>query len=297
MSSRPVVSVILATHEAPQALDSVLRAFSEQRDGIEFEVVIADDGSGASVEAVAEGWRSRLDLQHVWQPHSGFRKARAVNLAAMSARGEYLVFLDADCLPRPGFMRAIRRGALEGWFLTTKRINLSRGFSRRIVEDGLTAWRWSPLTWFVRAPREVQRPGYLVSARDRRRPWRPGSGEFTPPWFAYCMIGVHRHALERVNGYDTRCRRSDDGEDQDLAIRLRRSGLSCGWAGPRTTVLHLWHDARCDREGDHVPLFRETEAGSRIEAVEGLRELRAELAGAQVSANRVGASSSSSDPV
>ena len=291
-----MISVILATHEAPEGLDLALRAFSEQRSEVELEVVIADDGSGPAVRAVVDSWRGCLDLRHVWQPRAGFRKARAVDLAALAARGDYLVFLDADCLPRPGFVRAVNRGALPGWFLGTKRINLSRGFSHRIVEEGLSAWRWSPPTWLVRGPREIGRPGYLISVRDRGRPWRHGSEEFSPPWSAYCMIGVHRSDFERVNGYDTRCRRSDDGEDQDLAIRLRRSGLRCGWAGTQTTVLHLWHEPRNDRGGEHVPLFRETEASTRIEAVEGLRELRGELA-AQVSANRVGASSSSSDPV
>jgi glycosyltransferase involved in cell wall biosynthesis len=272
-----VISVVLAAYEAPECVDVTLRAFSEQENGIEFEVLVADDGSGGSVGAVVDGWRDRLDVQHVWQPNAGFRKARAVTLAVMRATGDYLVILDADCIPRAGFVRAIGRGALEGWFLSTKRINLSRPFSRRIVEAGLTAWRWSALTWFVRAPREVGRPGYVLPVRDRCRPWGRGCDEFTPPWSAYCMIGVHRLDFERVNGYDLRCHRSDDGEDQDVAIRLRRSGLRCGWAGPQTTVLHLWHEARTDRGDGYVPLFRETMAAGRVEAVSGLRELREEL--------------------
>jgi len=129
----------------------------------------------------------------------------------------------------------------------------------------------------------VGRPGYLVEVRDRRRPWRAGQPEFAPPWSAYCLVGLHRKDFEIVNGYDTRCRRSGDGEDQEIAIRLRRSGLRCGWSGPASTVLHLWHVPRADRTDDRVPLFRETEAGTHVEAVVGLRELAAEL-GAQVSA-------------
>jgi len=189
-------------------------------------------------------------------------------------------------------MKAIRRGALPGWFLSTKRINLGERFSRRVVEKRLSIWRWSAAEWLIRAPREVGRPGYLVTARDRRRPWRAGQPEFTPPSVAYCLFGVFRGDFDWVNGYDARCVRSADGEDQDLAIRLRRSGLRCGWPGPASTVLHLWHPLPADRTGGPTPLFRETEAGTHVEAVLGLRELEA-----QVSAKRVGASSSSSDPV
>jgi hypothetical protein len=43
------------------------------------------------------------------------------------------------------------------------------------------------------------------------------------------------------------------------------------------------------------PVFRETLAGDRVEAVAGLRELAAELRD-QETANRVGASSASSEP-
>jgi glycosyltransferase involved in cell wall biosynthesis len=286
----PAISVVLAAYERAKELEVVLQAFSEQR-GPPVEIVVADDGSEGSVGRIVDRWRDRLELGHVWQPKDGFRKARALNRAAVEARGDYLVFLDADCVPRRGFVSAIRKAARPGWFLTTKRLMLSESLSRRVVDEQLPIWRWPALEWFVRAPREVGRPGYLVPARDRRRPWRPNGAEFVPPDLAYSLIGVFRSDFERVNGFDDRCRRADDGEDQDLAIRLRRGGLRCGWAGPSSTVLHLWHPPRVYRPEDHTPVFRLTEADDRVEAVVGLREL------GQVSANRVGASSSSSEPV
>ena len=271
------VSVVLATYERADALDVVLRAFSEQNDADPFEIVIADDGSGDAIVRVIDDWRDRLELKHVWQPNEGFRKARILDLAALAASGDYLLFLDGDCVPRRSFMQAIKRAARPGWFLTTKRINLRERFTRRVIEDGLPVWRWSAAEWLLRAPREVGRPGYLVPARDRRRPWRPSQPEFVPPYVAYCLFGVDRGDFERVNGYDARCVRSTDGEDQDLAIRLRRSGLRCGWPGPPSTVLHLWHPVRDDRS-DGPRLFWETQAGTHVEAIVGLRELAAETA-------------------
>jgi glycosyltransferase involved in cell wall biosynthesis len=286
----PTISVVLASYERAPELDIVLHAFAEQR-GPRVEVVVADDGSEGAVGSAVDRWRDRLELAHVWQPKEGFRKARALNRAASAARGDYLVFLDADCVPRQGFMNAIRKGALPGWFLSTKRLMLGEGFSRRVVDEQLPIWRWAAFDWFVRAPREVGRPGYLLAGRDRRRPWRGGGAPFVPPDRAYSLIGVFRSDFERVNGLDERCRRVDDGEDQDLAIRLGRSGLRCGWVGPSSTVLHLWHPPRSYVAEGHTPVFRTTEAEDRVEAVVGLRELD------QVSANRVEASSSSSDPV
>lgn len=296
MSTRvPTVTVVLATYERPEVLNIALHALTEQQ-GAPFEVIIADDGSSEGVARVVERWRPRLGLKHVWQPDEGFRKARVLDLAALAALGDYFVFLDGDCVPRQGFMQAIRKGALPGSFLSTKRITLGESFSGRVVRERLPIWRWSAIDWLVRAPREVGRPGYLLPARDRRRPWRADQPEFTPPGRAYSFVGVFRTDFERVNGYDARCMRAVDGEDQDLAIRLRRSGLRCGWSGPASTVLHLWHPPGSYRARGHLPLFRQTEMDDRVEAVVGLRELAAELGG-QVSAKRVGGSSSSSDPV
>lgn len=292
MSTRDAsVTVVLATYERANALELVLSALAEQGEE-PFEVVIADDGSGEEVATVVERWSERFDLRRVWQPNEGFRKARVLNLAALAARGDYLLFLDADCVPRRGFMEAIRRARRPGWFLSTKRVFLGERFTRRVLEANIPVWRWSAAEWLLRAPREVGRPGYLVPARDRRRPWRPRQPEFVPPASAYCLFDVSRENFERVNGYDARCVRSNDGEDQDLAIRLRRSGLRCGWPGPAATVIHLWHPLRTDRTADRTPVFRETQASDHVEAVVGLRELAA-----QVRAKRVGASSSSSEPV
>jgi glycosyltransferase involved in cell wall biosynthesis len=271
-----LISVILATYERADALDIVLSAFAEQRDD-QFEIVIADDGSGNEIRRVVEKWRPHLEIEHVWQPKEGFRKARALDLAALAARGDYFAFLDADCVPRRGLVHALRRATLPGWFLTTKRVMLREKFSLRVVERRIPIWRWSAAEWLLRAPRQVGRPGYLVPARDRRRPWRAEQPEFVPPVAAYTLLGVHRKDFERVNGYDARCRRSTDGEDQDLAIRLRRIGLRCGWPGPAATVLHLWHSERADRADRRDRLFLETEASSRVEAVVGLRELAAHV--------------------
>jgi glycosyltransferase involved in cell wall biosynthesis len=281
-----LVSAVVATYEWPEALDAVLRALAEQEDPA-FEVVVADDGSGPETRAVVSRWADRLGgrVRHVWQPDEGWRKARVLNLAALAARSEYLVFLDGDVLVRRGFLAAVRRGALPGWFLAGKRLNLSATLTHRVLEEGLPVWRWSALRWLGRevkhllaSPRETRRPGLFLPVRDRRRHWRDGQGEFHPPYDAYGFFtGVARTDFERVNGFDMRFE-GWGGEDEDLAARLRRAGLRCGWPGTRATLLHLDHPLNKGRHPSNQPLVRETMAGTHVEARLGLRELRAELA-------------------
>jgi len=279
------LSVVVATYEWPEALDLVLRALSEQSD-TRFEVVVADDGSGSATRAVVQDWQAMFGgrFVHSWQPDIGYRRARSLNLGALSATARYLVFLDGDCLPRRRFVEAIRRAALPGWFLASKRLNLSAQLSRRVLEERVPVWRWSALRWLLTAPREVLtapreigRPGLLLPVRDRRRPWRPGQLEFAPPFDGYgFFFGVIRDDLERVSGFDMRFT-GWGGEDVDLATRLRRAGLKCGWPGAHATVLHLWHPERKGGTTSNAGLVQETEASERVEAVEGLRQLAREL--------------------
>jgi GT2 family glycosyltransferase len=299
------LSVVVTTYQWPEALDLTLTALSETVDP-DVQIVVADDGSARPTQDVVDRWHSRFGerFAYVRQSDEGYRRARVLNLGALAATKDYLLFLDGDCLLRRGWLTVLRRAALPGWFLASKRLNLGPDLSRRVLEERLPVWRWSAAEWLVRAPRELvssprelSRPGMLLPARDRRRPWRPGSGDFTPPFSGYgFFFGVRRDDFDRVNGFDQRFE-SWGGEDVDLAERLRRHGLTCGWPGPRATALHLWHPGRKGTGGQsNRGLLEDAEHVRRVEAAVGLRELAAELAGTQVSAKRVGASSPSTEP-
>jgi glycosyltransferase involved in cell wall biosynthesis len=286
-----LVSVVVVTYEWPEALDLTLRSLADQDDPA-FEVVVADDGSGPETAAVVERWRERCSdrLRYVWQPDEGWRQGRNRNLGALEARGDFLVFLDGDCLVRSGLLAAVRRAALPGWFLASKRLHLSERLSQDVLETAKPVWRWSTPRWLLATPRELVsshreagRPGVLVPIRDRRRPWRPDQPEFSPPFEAYgFFFGVSREDFERANGFDMRFV-NWGGEDEDLAARLRRLGLRCGWPGPDATLLHLWHEPRKGSMPSNAQGVAETKAATHVEALEGIRELAAEL-GRQVTA-------------
>jgi glycosyltransferase involved in cell wall biosynthesis len=85
--ARSSLSFIITTYEWPEALNLVLRAFSEEDDD-DFEILIADDGSGRRTADVVDSWGGRVGrrIEHVWQPNERWRKARVENLAALRAR-------------------------------------------------------------------------------------------------------------------------------------------------------------------------------------------------------------------
>ena len=284
MTDRGTLSIVIPTHGRAEALDAVLWALSEQSCP-RFEVVVAADGPDESVAATVERWRERdfgERVRHVDQAREGFRLARVRNLGALASHGEYLVFLDADCIPRRQFVAALRRTAVQGWFVGLRRVRLSEPFTRRVLERRLAVHRWPTLRLLPHAG--WRRPGGWrgidgwrgLVARSRQRPWRPDLPDFVPYYRGWGFgLGVFRADLERVNGWDGRFT-GWGAEDVDLALRLRRLGLRSSWPGPRSSVLHLWHPTRREDTRHNLLLVEEAEASGRLEAVQGLAELAPE---------------------
>jgi glycosyltransferase involved in cell wall biosynthesis len=274
---RRSLSVLLSTYERPRELAALLRALADQSDR-EFQLVITDDGSGPEIRDIVERWRGVFgeSLVHVWQPDEGYRLGLVRNRGALAARGDYLVFLDGDCIPRRRFVEAMRRAAIPGWFVAGRRLELGGDLSARVLDEHVPVQRWS-LRRFALRKRGVIGLSALT-ARDRRRVGRTGVPEFEPHANAYgFLLGLARADFERANGFDARFVGWGE-EDVDLAARLRRLGLRCGHAGPQATVLHLWHPPSKPPGERNQPLLLESEESARAEAVVGLRELQAELA-------------------
>ncbi|MDP9348746.1 MAG: glycosyltransferase, partial [Gemmatimonadota bacterium] len=132
-------SVVLTTYNQPRQLELVLRGYAVQtrRD---FQVVVADDGSGEETREVLERLRREtgLDLLHVWHEDRGFRKCTILNRAILAASGDYLVFSDGDCIPRRDFVEAHLRLAEPGRFLSGGYLRLSPAVSARITPADVT---------------------------------------------------------------------------------------------------------------------------------------------------------------
>jgi GT2 family glycosyltransferase len=93
---RPQASRLAACIEALAALD-----YGRDR----FEVIVVDGGSEMGLEPVVSPFRRRLSLTLLEQSNAGPAAAR--NTGAARARGRFLAFTDDDCLPAPGWLRAL----------------------------------------------------------------------------------------------------------------------------------------------------------------------------------------------
>jgi glycosyltransferase involved in cell wall biosynthesis len=267
-----LISVILTTYNREDALAAVLRSLSQQHDR-QFEVVIADDGSGVATASTIAEWTSRLGvpLAHVWHEHQNFRAGEIRNRAILASQGWYCVFLDGDCLVRPDFISTHRRLAESGWFVTGNRVLLTVELTAAVLRDGVAVENWGLDTWIV------QRRGINRLGPALRLPLGPLRKLRTQVWEGArsCNLAIWRADLDRVDGFDA----SYSGwgrEDSDLLVRLIRSGVRRKDGVFATGVLHLWH-ADAPRTGleENERRLAAAIASDRIAAMRGMSMLRA----------------------
>jgi glycosyltransferase involved in cell wall biosynthesis len=269
-----LISVVVATFNREDALDAVLRSLASQKDR-DFEVVVADDGSGPATRRLVQSWVSTLGsrLIHVWHQDRGFRLAEIRNRAILRCSGTICIFIDGDCIVRPNFVTVHRRLAEPGWFVAGNRVLLGRHLTERILSEGLRPEYWPPAAWIAaRGSGDVNRllPFVTLPLGPLRkldgRNWRRARGT---------NLAIRREDLLRVNGFDAAY--SGWGrEDSDIAVRLIRSRVRCKDGRFASGVLHLWH-----AENDRSQMMRNNQrleavlSSARIAATEGLSDLTA----------------------
>lgn len=284
-----LISVILTTFEREDALAAVLRSLAHQQDR-QFEIVIADDGSGPATAATIAEWEARLDvpLAHVWHEHRDFRAGEVRNRAILASHGAYCIFLDGDCLVRPDFIAMHRRLAERGWFVTGNRVLMSAELTANVLHGDIAPEGWRIDAWIGQRWRGgVNRLGPVLQLplgplrKLRARAWQGARS---------CNLAVWRADLDRVDGFDANF--SGWGrEDSDLLVRLIRSGVRRKDGAFATGVLHLWHaDADRSRLQENERRLASVIAGDRVRAERGISALNApaarEAAGSRANAGR-----------
>jgi len=99
------ISFIIPVFNRPGETEELLRSLSRQPDR-DFEVIIVEDGSTERSDAVVEKYREHLNISYYYKDNSGPGPSR--NFGCEKAGGEYMIFLDSDCLVPEDYFRIVR---------------------------------------------------------------------------------------------------------------------------------------------------------------------------------------------
>ena len=235
-----MISILLATYNWPQALKLCLESLATQTDR-RFEIVIADDGSTDSTKQVIENFKAShpIAITHLWQEDQGFRKTQILNQAIAIAKGDYLVFLDGDCIVQPDFIARHRELAQEGYLVTGSRILLNE----KLTQNLLTWPSWNFQRFSTNLLGERLSGGinkyWPLKIKFGNSVWRDYK-KFVWRRIKGCNMACWKADALTIGGFDETMT-GWGHEDADFVFRLQNRGLirkSGSWA---TEVLHLYH--------------------------------------------------------
>jgi len=234
-----LISVIVTTYNWPSALRLCLESLFSQLDN-NFEIIIADDGSSPANLEITQAYcaDSPVSISYIHHDDQGFRAGTIRNKAVAQSKGEYLLFIDGDCILRPDFITRHRQLAAIGCFVPGNRVLLSQIFTQKVIERQIPLYAKSfyyfILLWLQKKINRLS--GFLYLPLGFLRYIQPKKWQKAMT----CNLGVWKNDFIRVNGFDELF----EGwgfEDSDLVIRLIHAGIVRKEGRFAVPVIHLWH--------------------------------------------------------
>jgi len=267
------VSIIVAVYKDTKALELVLDSLRVQTYK-NFEVIVAEDGNCDEMRELVLGVKD-LQIKHTIQEDMGVRKARSQNNGIIASGGEYLIFIDGDCLLYSSFVEGHVKLAEDGCVLSGRRLNLNQNLTTKLRKNVITSLEIEKnLLW-----------KYLYLAFDKNARFEQGIRVNPDSWIYKtfidkrqrntsilgCNFSCFKKDMLAINGFDESYGESAVSDDMDLDWRFRAYGLRLKSCKNVANMMHLFHKAH-DR-GDasaQVALMRQRESENKYLCEKGL---------------------------
>ena len=207
-------SIIVPVYNRPDEVDELLESLTEQTFK-DMEVVIVEDGSTNPCESVVHKYAGKLQLRYYTKENSGPGPTR--NFAAERSQGEFLIFLDSDCVLPPDFLKEVEaelnRQECDAWG-GPDRAHESFTPVQKAISYSMTSF--------------ITTGGIRGGKKQMDKKFYPRSFN----------LGIRRSLYRQLGGFSS----MRFGEDIDLSLRIYKSGASCRLF-PEAWV---WHKRRTD---------------------------------------------------
>lgn len=256
------VSLIVAVYKDVEALSLIVDSLQYQTYK-NFELIVAEDGQHEPMKEFVQSIK-HLHVKHTTQEDIGVRKARSQNNAILASTGEYLIFIDGDCILHSEFIASHVALSQSKTLLCGRRLNLNESVTKKLRDKELITQMYEKQFW-------INSIGMIFNRESRFEQ----ALYFNPNGFIYkniinkrernrtilgCNFSCFKDDMLSINGFDESYGQSAVSDDMDLDWRFRAFGLKLNSCKNSAIMYHLFHKAH--NRGDataQVLLMRERE--------------------------------------
>lgn len=247
------VSFIISVYKDTTSLKIVLDGLSRQTYQ-DFEIIVTEDGQCAEMADFfnASPYNGTQSIQHLVQEDIGWRKNRALNQAVRVAKGEYLVFIDGDCVPHSRFVESHARLAEPNRVVSGSRVMLGPKISTSVKSGRMTMAQLEEhyyrkfISLALDGGRLLEEGVYL----DPNGLLGRFSGKRVRDILG-CNFSCFRKDMQAINGFDEDYLYPRGGEDNDVCWRLDKIGVKLKSARNIAIQYHLDHGRSHYSEVNH----------------------------------------------
>jgi len=245
-------TVIVPTYNRPQALKLCLLSLAQQS-RLPDEVLIADDGSGQETKAVimemTDLLHDRFPIRHVWHEDKGFRKPKILNETVRRSKGDYLIFIDGDCLAHRHFVKAHLDRSEPDALLGGKRVEIGKELSEQIVKDSQVYSKVTLRLLWDSVRKRSRRVGeaFYITGKTMRYILHRDRIHMKAIWG--CNFSLYKDLFYAINGCDEDFL-DGSAEDIDIGVRAVNLGKRLKSVRALAIIFHLWHKTSWSYESE-----------------------------------------------
>jgi glycosyltransferase involved in cell wall biosynthesis len=184
-------------YNRPGEIDELLQSFTNLKCAKDFEIVIVEDGSSITSEAIVKLYSDKLNISYFFKQNSGPGNSR--NFGMSRAKGTYFIILDSDCILPNEYLNEVLRGLSKNYvdcFGGPDAAHKSFSNIQKAIDFAMTS--------------------FISTGGIRGK--KHSVGGFQPRSF---NMGISKKAFKVTKGFGN----IHPGEDPDLSIRLKKLGF------------------------------------------------------------------------
>jgi len=265
------ISVIVAIYKDIEALELILDSLDNQSFDGEFEIIVAEDGRDIDVK----NFISKLaykNIIHTTQDDNGWQKNKSLNNAIKHSSGDFLIFLDGDCIPYSNFIEGYSKHIEEKTVLCGRRVDLGGEFSSKIrkkdyslkdIENGY-------LKYYFKMKKDGARhyeEGIVFNTFLYNLKYKDKASHIVG-----CNFGLNKKDILDINGFNEDYITPAVGEDTDIEYRLVKNGCRLKAVRNLSNILHLHHKVNFNDETMKISMsiFDKTKQENQIICTNGI---------------------------